>query len=314
MLRTALVAAVLAACGPAPRPAPLSSTAAPDQYVVWYEVPTPATGDEPATVTYRSARLDADGKVLGERDGAILVANNAVWTVARRAHTEPAPSCKELGDPDGDPEPGSASLEILELVEQGGARTVPLTQRALPHDMVAAVHEIDASNAIVASLGPYVFVRGATSDYACGAHPSASGTAAIIDARTGREVIGLSKDEQAALQAAANAAVDADIGGMGDGDAVRFDEGKAAYAATEPSWEGGALHAKHLWYASTCYACGNGEWDSYTWGTWVESRVWPKALTEVTAIPPAVGAWIATHGGAVGVSWADPGLAARAVP
>ncbi len=314
MLRTALVAALLAACGPAPRPAPLSSTAAPDQYIVWYEVPAPAEGDAPP-VTYRSARLDADGAVKAERDGAIIVADNAVWSVVRREDTAPAPSCKELGDPDGDAAPGSASLEILELAEQGGARTVPLTPRALPHDMVIEVHELEASSAVVASLGPYVFVRGATSTYACGAHPSSSGTAAIIDVRTGREIIGLSKAELAALQEAANTAVAADIGGLGDGDeAVRFDDGIAAYAATAPSWQGGALHARHLWYASTCYACGNGEWESYTWATWVDAPTWPKALAEVAPIPPAVGRWIAGHPGAVGVSWADPALAARAIP
>ena len=56
----------------------------------------------------------------------------------------------------------------------------------------------------------------------------------------------------------------------------------------------------------------------------IDSGVLPDVLPEteeirtrewkVAPIPPAVGRWIAGHPGAVGVSWADPALAARAIP
>jgi hypothetical protein len=242
----------------------------------------------------------------------ILVAGGAIWSVEHRDVNAVTRSCAELAESEGETEPGHAHLDVLGLVEVGGARRIPLTQTEIPADTLGSVRDLDASHAVIASIGPYVFVQGATDQYACGAHGSVDGSAAIIDARTGAEVRALSKRELAAMQGEANRVVGQDFA-TGDNDA-RFDDGQVAYAASRPRWRAGALHIQHLFYASTCYACGNGAWDSYTWGTWIDGRAWPRALDAVAPVPPAVAAWIEAHPGAAGVSWADAVLAARAVP
>jgi hypothetical protein len=120
--------------------------------------------------------------------------------------------------------------------------------------------DLETTLDVVASLGPYVFTRGATSIDACGAHGSVIGRAAIVDVVTGRGVAALAPDEIAALRPAAERQV---IGERGRKDDLGWTD-RPDYATSEPTWRAGRRAFRHLFYAHDCYACSNGAWSDYT--------------------------------------------------
>ena len=169
------------------------------------------------------------------------------------------------------------------------------------------------------SVGPVLFVRRSAYEYSCGAHGGEAHTYLPFDAAL-REPVALYDTESITTLArrlgpAAWQVMQED---------TPFAEGPddLSLTAQRPVFgEDGGLAIEHQLTGSTCYACGDGRWDSYTTSAQVRDATLPDALTVHADYPAEAVRWLADQVEGLdvrGVSRPDPSLRplfeAREVP
>lgn len=302
-----LVAAALAGCGSAPLPdgqlAPSAPSAGADEVGVpavalpivvpgasWLVWTRSATG---RTLTHR---LDAEGRETASHDGVRLAVDGAEWIWATERIEVPTSPCALADDaaPVDDPLPGHATRVTLRPLAGGDARVV------VAGPAVADAAELEHGATLVASVGSLVFVRESTWVYACGAHGSTSASALVWDAARGapvdlsRELGALDVERQRAREAFD---VRADDDGSPFLDEGEGDEAPAIdFAELVPRWDGArglALGVRMT--TSTCYACSDGQWSSYTTSVVVDAARAPRSLAGANRALPAAVRTFASH-------------------
>lgn len=285
-MRLALLAVTLAtACRTGAPSTP--SEASPD-FLVWS-----IADDAPAVTRW----LAADGTERGRADGIFIAAGDAVWQVKYTAHTITTKGCS-MSD-DSKPEPGTAHVVDLSLVSADGKTDLVVirTDPAILDESATYDHTVR----LRASLGPLVFGEEASDEFACGAHGTVIVNAFTydLDGRTHRPFD--VRPPPPELGPRIRAAFEREaIEGMDVDSPISLGE-------SLPVWRDGALQARHLAVVDTCYACGNGEWSSYTSAAWVDDVRIPDAWAIAREVPPAVIAQIGNPGvNPTGVSWGVP--------
>lgn len=291
-LAASILALALSACG-GPATSPRTAAATSDEgWLAWSAV------DEGSA---RTTWLDARGQPVGEREGIVIATGEDLVAIERRVETVALPTCEELEasrPAAGGGETGIRTRLVAVSLSSGEQRTL-----VEPLDVAGAAqlrHEVVP----VASLGPYLFARETADVFACGAHGNVEVAMRVLDLRTGLPVE-LEVPDEADLRARARDALLAEAEGALDEplelDAVRR-------VATFPVLEDGRLGVEHVLTAEACYACGDGEWSSYTRATHLRGAQLPPRLATHASIPPDVSRWLADHTDVHGLSSAPDSL------
>jgi len=243
----------------------------------------------------RTVSLDASGNEIGTESGIVLATKGGVARVIKERVAVTTERCEEFDD-QGDPLPrdqwgpaGPGEGTRLTLLLPGNRKVV----LADPEAMEGA-SEIDHTADVVASVGPYLFVRQSTYSYACGAHGATSAEAAVYDVERGEEVqLGPTATEEIELKKRASRAfvTDDDVDEPTPNDEVGITEARV-------DWTGGRLGFAYQLTTSTCYACGDGAWSSYTKSVSLDAPSLPAALSGHREVPAPVKKWLAAHPGA----------------
>jgi hypothetical protein len=151
---------------------------------------------------------------------------------------------------------------------------------------------------LTASLGPYLFVHKTVFGYTCGAHGGESHEFFVYDAETGRTATLYDDDAQRTLASR-----------LGPSALRSLETRETLFSSTVtetafwPVFEPNALTTSHQFTGSTCYACGDGQWDSYTASTQVttpelpsELRRYARAATAAVATVRRVHPWLTVGG------------------
>lgn len=224
-----------------------------------------------AGTTFR-LHAQTDGTVAAEPiDGIVLAVRGKLfrWS-AREVPVPTGLDCAAVGF-GGHPEPGSATrVSLASLSSSAAAISVskPDYAEALEANMY------DQSVALDASLGPYLFVHTSLFSYSCGAHGGQTHDFFVLDAETGRRVTSL-------YDAAGQAQLDRDLGTQAlrtlQADQTLFGT-SVTLTESYPVFGDAGLTMNHQWTGTTCYACSDGEWDSYTVSTHIATSELPPAL------------------------------------
>lgn len=274
------VLAVIAGCRGS---APAGPEAAPE-FLVW------SAGEGGVTTRW----LDGDGHERGRTRGIVVAAGGTAWRVEQASHRRTTTGCA-MGDEDATP--GSATLtDLVATTADARTRVVVVRPEASAGD---GYQDYDHGVAVMAGLGPRLFGVESVSGYACGAHGGVDDQAFEFDLnqrvhraitpRVAPDVLG--PKIRAAFERAAIEGLEIDS--------------PFKVAESVPVWSDGALTARHLVIIDTCYACGNGEWSSYTSGLWIDDvRIPDEWRAAAGAIPAPVIAAIGNPGATpTGVSW-----------
>lgn len=267
--------------------APVADAALPaDMVVVW------SPGDAPQSRVFRVA---ADGAVtdVASGPGIVVVADNVAYRFAEKQKQVTLIVCPHLAPPEGAPLP-TADILAADL-EQLGADTHRIL---VPFPDTEGVASIDHSISLDAQVGPYLFLTEGQEIYACGAHGNVLVRAKVADVTASTAAPVLTKDERArvlatlgpvALKRLHDKGV-ADLGADAD-----YTPDKVDLVSIEPSWISGHLRVGVRFAADACYACGDGEWSSYTRSVVVPMKTLPRALLPYATEPAAVTAIRRTH-------------------
>jgi hypothetical protein len=272
-----------------------------EAWLVW----TSEEGDEGA----RTVWLDARGREVASRGGVVVAARGALWEYRASARRVRLPTCDQIEVGARTPARGErATLERGGLVEVGGSR-----RRALGNaPIVEGAAEAHATQEIVASVGPWLFVRASHWSYECGAHGNLHVGLSVYDARTGRSAVDvLAPGERNGALALRGTALE-ELLAAGEGDFVdtpAVDD--VELVASTPAWTSGRLAMDHHFTTFACYACSDGMWSSYTRAASVHDENVPASLAPYASLPDPVSAWIASHGDVRGVSRVAPADAPR---
>lgn len=286
-LALASAALALVACGARSPAADPVATSAPERgWLVW---------SEPAEGEVRTTWIDASGEARAERPGLVMASGSSLVVIQRERETMVLPTCDQLeqddaGAPGGDE--GTRTRLVAASLATGEQRVL---LEALDAEGLAS---LDHDLVPIASLGPWLFVRERAERFACGAHGDAEVAVRVIDVRTGSRAeleLGPANDLRArardALLAEGEGAIEAPL------------ELEAVEAvASVPALEAGRVVMDHVFATEACYACGDGEWSSYTRATTIRDARVPGAIAQDAALPEPVARWIAAHQGVRGVS------------
>jgi hypothetical protein len=281
----------------APYPAPTARA------LVW----TKRRGNPPQTWT-----IDRTGAVIARDDGVRIAANGKVWAwreAPREIGTKACPRYDDNGNElpaDETPPLGSGLRATLERVDGGEAiEIVPVANGEGAQDIRQSVE-------LVATVGPYLFVRDATYVYACGAHGNVGVGFRVWDVERGAVVWDASDEvsspfvhgpieNDARAQAVGSLAADEDVVAFAENGAIQ-----ASLTEILPSYSAGAeLRVVLQFTAPTCYACSDGDWSSYSRSSRQTTRSIPQMLRAWTTAPPAIRAFVDAHPDLVVGGWSD---------
>lgn len=228
--------------------------------------------------------IDDEGRVLDSLDGIVLATPRGVVRVRSEAVAVPTEPCEAFDDR-GDPlpreqwyPPGEGESTKLSLVGPDGTKV--LAEVSLDD----GANEVKHSAEVIASVGPYLFVRESTYTYACGAHGFSGASAKVYDVARGEEVaVEPGPREAEALRKRAVKALTTDDGfDPGDG------QSEVQLTQTLVDWRAGSLAVQYQFTAGTCYACSDGAWSSYTKSVALDAPGLPRALAAHREVPMAV--------------------------
>lgn len=231
-----------------------------------------ATDGSGTAATFR-LRIDPDGSIREERTSGILVAARGEifrWS-ARQVPVPTGLACESFGET-GAPEPGTGTLVSLVPVRTDAA-SHPMSVSRPDYAQGLEVNMFTESVELTASLGPYLFVHQNVFSYTCGAHGGEYHDAFVFDAESGRRVAlyAAAEEKQLEREFAGQALHALDAEQILPGTPLTL-------TASHPVYDDAGLRMDHQWTANTCYACSDGQWDSYTMSTHVTSVDMPKAL------------------------------------
>jgi hypothetical protein len=229
--------------------------------------------------------VDRTGGVIARDDGVRIAAGGKVWAwreAPREVATKACPRYDDSGSElpaDEAPALGTGLRATLERVD--GGETVEIVGVA----SCEGAQDLQQSIELIASVGPYLFVRDSTYVYACGAHGNVQMAFRVWDAERGAVVwnasdetpsafVGGAAESEARAQARTSLAADDDVAAFAENGAV-----EAALTEILPSYSaGGELRVVLQFTAPTCYACSDGNWSSYSKSSRQLFRGIPDAL------------------------------------
>jgi hypothetical protein len=273
-------------------------------------------------------KVDEAGAVAARYDDVRFVAGGKVWAwheAPEEVETTPCENDDESGSEASaavPPPAGNGMRATLARVEATRAEVAGLPSDEDVVEVVAAAggdgaQELQQHVELVATVGPYLFVRESTYAYTCGAHGNVAFAFTVWDAERHTNVgvalaDGAVAAEERALASKALAA---------DDDVSAFAEnGELEVELTEivPTYGQEAQLALAMQFtAPTCYACSDGAWSSYSKSTKRALPMIPDALRAWTVAPDGVRAFARAHPELTVGGWSElppPGLAPTSQP
>lgn len=196
------------------------------------------------------------------------------------------------------PPPAGSGMHAT-LARIDAARTdvpgLPDVVEVVPVATGDGAQELEQHVELVATVGPYLFVRESTYAYTCGAHGNVGFSFTVWDAERHANVgVGLAdgavESEERALASKALAA---------DDDVSAFAEnGELEVELTEivPTYgQEAQLSLAMQFTAPSCYACSDGAWSSYSKSTKRLAPIIPDALRAWAVAPDGVRAFARAH-------------------
>jgi hypothetical protein len=251
-------------------------------------------------------KVDAAGAALARYDEVRFVAGGRVWAwheEPEEVETTPCENDDESGGEAfaaGPPPTGKGMRATLARVD--GARSEFAGVAGVDNvvEVVAVAggdgaQELQQHVELVATVGPYLFVRDSTYAYTCGAHGNVAFAFTVWDAERHTNVgVGLAdgavESEERALASKALAA---------DDDVSAFAEnGELEVELTElvPTYgQEAQLSLAMQFTAPSCYACSDGAWSSYSKSTRRAAPMIPDALRAWAVAPDGVQAFARAH-------------------
>ena len=268
----AVLALMDGACSPATAPPAQSlvvQTVSPavekpveQQVIVWTK------GDGNATSRWLGSS-PSGVRVTDEKEGIFVAAENGTWALRTESvEVETQPCDPNEGPSDAPAGEGKAQRLIAESVG-GQEMHVVLDPEPDP-----GANEVMHTVSVLASVGPYLFVKEHVYTYACGAHGGASAKLMVWDLQRHErvELDGLFVSPQMVVEA--HATID-------DPDAPAEETPSLKFVGVVPRYDDSAeLVCGYLFTAFACYTCGSGEWGSYTKHAIVRGPI-PTTLTSL---------------------------------
>jgi hypothetical protein len=237
-------------------------------------------------------RLDADGREIETMAGIFVATGSGAWQwreEPRLVVTTPCERYDEEGGllPSEPTAPGETTRATL-LHVAGGAEQVVVE----PATDLEGAADVQHGVELVASVGPYLFVRESTYAYTCGAHGNTGVTATLWDAVQGTSIA--FPDDTGPIE---QPRVDA-MKELSDEDDDLFPVNESTVTLTElvPTFgKDGALELGLQFTAPTCYACTRGGWGSYTKSAIAPAAAMPSLLVPFARPPEAVRTFAIAH-------------------
>jgi len=225
-------------------------------------------------------RADDGGWDVIEAGAAVVAFDDGLWEVVvdeLPVHT--GLTCDLLGEEATGSE-GAGTLARLERIDAPGTRVVLRPDEEGAREAADWLEHVTLEGAV----GPYLFVHRSTHSYHCGAHGGSTDDFLVWDA-SGEKVVSLYGEEQLASldRTMRDDALEALTGGPDPaylfGDDLTRTLLRPIYDRT------GTLRIEHQLTGGTCYACSDGNWDSYTVSTHVRTDVVPDVLLPWSKLP-----------------------------
>jgi hypothetical protein len=250
--------------------------------------------------------VDAGDGMLSRAPGVRIAAGKRVWTwheapqwVATTACPRYDASGNEL-PPGPPPAPGHALRATLERDGDEGGADVEEVVAPVEAD---GAEEVEQGAELVASVGPYLFVRVPTYAYACGLHGNTGYDFLVWDVESRAAAWASSAPKPAGFaadwpdvvpraEALRALGADPDVAPFGAGDGGM----EADVTEVIPAFDHDAqLTVEFQLTAPACYACSDGAWSSYTKSTRQPAIAVPAALRAWSAPPAAVALFARSH-------------------
>jgi len=278
-------------------PGPLPTEAPPSNTLVWT---TDASG---ARVTWT---LDSLGAVIDRTEGVRVASRGRMWTW--RAQQTPVrivacPTFDASGNPvprpvdELDPAPGHATRVSLEGAGAAESQVI-VAPATVPEELDGFEFAHDVT--LVASVGPYLFVRESTDVGACSDGYNGTQVRALVwDADRG--AVRWDYDQARPFEADRERAMHDEAVKHWDGwDGLsREEDGSLAAALTmlRPAYarDGSLTLGVQFTVTPHCCECSDGEWTTHTWSTTVPSPSLPTELAAWATPPEPVRTFATKH-------------------
>ncbi len=231
--------------------------------------------------------------ILASREGLLFPMTDGIWEIETRTIDLPLCDCETWTD-DGMEGPcpvsdETATGEIIVLVNLRNGEElfpVPLAETTDEEDPAFTDHSFAA--AVIASVGPYLFIRSSEEILACGAaHNSWSSQFTVFDV-AGRQTVEIITDEERAEimkeeQTSAFNEIRSD-------NLVTVDRPEDLELTTiKPGLlPGVGLTIHYQFTADSSFSDSDDNWGSYSRSVTVPARNFPEALVPYAALPPAM--------------------------
>jgi hypothetical protein len=290
-----------------------------------------APAPEPRTLVWTTGpggarqtwKVDAAGAAAARYDEVRFVAGGKIWAWhegPEEVETTPCENDDESGSEASaavPPPVGSGTRATIARVD--AARTdvgrAPSVEDVVEVVAVAAgdgAQELNQHVELVATVGPYLFVRESTYAYTCGAHGNVAVAFTVWDAERQANIgVGLAdgavESEERALASKALAADD-DVSAFAENSELEVE-----LTEIVPNYGHDAqLSLAMQFTAPSCYACSDGAWSSYSKSTKRVAPLIPDALRAWAVAPDSVKAFARAHPELTVGGWSDlppPGAA-----
>lgn len=233
----------------------------------------------------RTWHVTEGGAVIREEPGIVVATRRGEWRWEVRDEQVATAAC-ELGL--GEMRESGEGMAIRgELVLRGKSER----QEVITPPDGDESNEIHHTAALVGSVWPYLFIEERTYTDACGAHGFEGASLVVWDAEK-RAAVDLLAEVPGvpALQSAAEALLDEREDEV---DAALQERDAPELVQIAPAYDArGALRLTAQLARAACYACGDGEWSSYTRSAVVPVERTPARLAAWASPPPGVRAFL----------------------
>jgi hypothetical protein len=234
-------------------------------------------------------RIDASGREIETMEGIRIATAAGTWRWREEDRPVVTAACERYDDEGAlltapEPEPGSAMRVTLEDAKSGRVQVL-----VEPPSGADGAEDFRHRVELVASVGPWLFVRETTYAYTCGAHGNTGVDTMIWNASSG-SMVPRPDDVSAGSRARAMRLL------TEDGDGFPATDETTSLTELVPSFaRDGALRLGLQFTATTCYACGRGNGGSYTKSEIVDAERVPAAFASYADTPRAVRAFASAH-------------------
>lgn len=212
---------------------------------------------------YRTSLLSGDGKTLGSVEGLYAMSGRTVWRWVAEERPLYANDCGEMfGE---GPRRHKLTQQVAWFEEVDGERRIEVVAPQ-SDDMTADFW--DQSTMVLGSVGPRFFVATQFSGYFCGANGDSIAELKIVDLTSGSVIADpVSNQEKQSVAALYRSKVAAKFDDVDELNGWR--DSPLTITAYMTRWTPAGFRMMANVSASTCAACGDGEWGE----GWVSARV-----------------------------------------